>query len=133
MLAEIMATGTCHTDAYSLDGLDSEGLFPSLLGHEGAGIVREVGAGVTSLVPDDHVIPLWAAARIAINRGPLEHRYLEASFTARRKAGMDIRANSSARASLTPNMRKARLEERCARCFDKSPTSIALVIASIIA
>ncbi|MCM8731058.1 S-(hydroxymethyl)glutathione dehydrogenase/class III alcohol dehydrogenase [Hephaestia sp. GCM10023244] len=59
VLIEIMATGICHTDAYTLDGLDSEGLFPSVLGHEGAGIVREVGAGVTSVVPGDHVIPLY--------------------------------------------------------------------------
>ena len=44
VLVEIMATGICHTDAYTLDGFDSEGLFPSILGHEGAGIVREVGA-----------------------------------------------------------------------------------------
>ena len=54
-----MATGICHTDAYTLDGLDSEGLFPSILGHEGAGMVREVGAGVTSVKPGDHVIPLY--------------------------------------------------------------------------
>ena len=59
VLVEIMATGICHTDAYTLDGLDSEGIFPSILGHEGAGIVREVGAGVTSVVPGDHVIPLY--------------------------------------------------------------------------
>jgi S-(hydroxymethyl)glutathione dehydrogenase/alcohol dehydrogenase len=59
VLVEIMATGICHTDAYTLDGLDSEGLFPSILGHEGAGIVREVGAGVTSVAPGDHVIPLY--------------------------------------------------------------------------
>ena len=59
VLVEIMATGLCHTDAYTLDGLDSEGLFPSVLGHEGAGIVREVGAGVTSVAPGDHVIPLY--------------------------------------------------------------------------
>ena len=45
VLVEIMATGICHTDAYTLDGLDSEGIFPSVLGHEGAGVVREVGAG----------------------------------------------------------------------------------------
>src|SRR6266511_3758155 len=56
---EIMATGICHTDAYTLDGLDSEGIFPSILGHEGAGIVREVGPGVTSVKADDHVIPLY--------------------------------------------------------------------------
>ncbi|WP_294191472.1 S-(hydroxymethyl)glutathione dehydrogenase/class III alcohol dehydrogenase [uncultured Sphingomonas sp.] len=59
VLVEIVATGICHTDAYTLDGLDSEGLFPSVLGHEGAGIVREVGAGVTSVAVGDHVIPLY--------------------------------------------------------------------------
>ena len=59
VLVEIMATGICHTDAYTLDGLDSEGIFPSVLGHEGAGIVREVVAGVTSVQPGDHVIPLY--------------------------------------------------------------------------
>ena len=59
VLVEIMATGICHTDAYTLDGLDSEGLFPSVLGHEGAGIVREIGTGVTSVKPGDHVIPLY--------------------------------------------------------------------------
>jgi S-(hydroxymethyl)glutathione dehydrogenase/alcohol dehydrogenase len=58
-LVEIKATGICHTDAYTLDGLDSEGIFPSILGHEGAGIVREVGSGVTSVKPGDHVIPLY--------------------------------------------------------------------------
>lgn len=59
VMVEIMATGICHTDAYTLDGLDSEGIFPSVLGHEGAGIVREVGPGVTSVKPGDHVIPLY--------------------------------------------------------------------------
>src|SRR5437868_14243171 len=59
VLVEIMATGICHTDAYTLDGLDSEGIFPAILGHEGAGIVREVGAGVASVKPGDHVIPLY--------------------------------------------------------------------------
>src|ERR1700761_3735839 len=59
VLVEIKATGICHTDAYTLDGLDSEGLFPSILGHEGAGVVVEVGAGVTSVALGDHVIPLY--------------------------------------------------------------------------
>ena len=59
VLVEIKATGICHTDAYTLDGFDSEGIFPSILGHEGAGIVREVGAGVTSVAEGDHVIPLY--------------------------------------------------------------------------
>src|SRR6266403_6328970 len=59
VLVEIKATGICHTDAYTLDGFDSEGIFPSILGHEGAGIVREVGAGVSSVKPGDHVIPLY--------------------------------------------------------------------------
>ena len=59
VLVEIKATGVCHTDAYTLSGQDPEGLFPSILGHEGAGLVVEVGAGVTSLQPGDHVIPLY--------------------------------------------------------------------------
>ncbi|MEX0645894.1 MAG: S-(hydroxymethyl)glutathione dehydrogenase/class III alcohol dehydrogenase [Parvularculaceae bacterium] len=58
-LIEIKATGICHTDAYTLSGKDSEGIFPSILGHEGAGIVREVGAGVSSVKVGDHVIPLY--------------------------------------------------------------------------
>ena len=59
VLVEVMATGVCHTDAYTLSGLDSEGKFPAILGHEGAGIVREVGPGVTTLKVGDHVIPLY--------------------------------------------------------------------------
>src|ERR1700681_4658599 len=59
VLVEIRATGVCHTDAYTLDGLDSEGIFPSILGHEGAGVVLEVGDGVTSVAVGDHVIPLY--------------------------------------------------------------------------
>jgi S-(hydroxymethyl)glutathione dehydrogenase / alcohol dehydrogenase len=59
VLVEIKATGVCHTDAYTLSGDDPEGLFPAILGHEGAGVVVEVGAGVTSLQPGDHVIPLY--------------------------------------------------------------------------
>jgi S-(hydroxymethyl)glutathione dehydrogenase/alcohol dehydrogenase len=59
VLVEVMATGVCHTDAYTLSGLDSEGKFPAILGHEGAGIVREIGAGVTGLKVGDHVIPLY--------------------------------------------------------------------------
>jgi S-(hydroxymethyl)glutathione dehydrogenase / alcohol dehydrogenase len=59
VLVEIKATGICHTDAYTLSGADSEGLFPSILGHEGAGVVVEIGSGVTSVRPGDHVIPLY--------------------------------------------------------------------------
>ena len=59
VLVEIMATGICHTDAYTLSGKDPEGLFPAILGHEGAGIVREVGKGVTMVEVGDHVIPLY--------------------------------------------------------------------------
>jgi S-(hydroxymethyl)glutathione dehydrogenase/alcohol dehydrogenase len=59
VLVEIKATGVCHTDAYTLSGADPEGLFPTVLGHEGAGVVLEVGTGVTSLARGDHVIPLY--------------------------------------------------------------------------
>ena len=59
VLVEIKATGVCHTDAFTLSGDDPEGLFPSILGHEGAGVVLEVGEGVTTLAPGDHVIPLY--------------------------------------------------------------------------
>lgn len=59
VLVEIKATGVCHTDAFTLSGSDPEGLFPAILGHEGAGVVVEVGAGVTSVKPGDHVIPLY--------------------------------------------------------------------------
>jgi S-(hydroxymethyl)glutathione dehydrogenase/alcohol dehydrogenase len=59
VLVEVMATGICHTDAFTLSGEDPEGAFPAILGHEGAGIVREVGAGVKTVRPGDHVIPLY--------------------------------------------------------------------------
>jgi S-(hydroxymethyl)glutathione dehydrogenase / alcohol dehydrogenase len=59
VLVELKATGVCHTDAYTLSGADPEGLFPAVLGHEGAGVVRDVGADVTTLKPGDHVIPLY--------------------------------------------------------------------------
>ena len=59
VLVEIKATGVCHTDEFTLSGADPEGLFPAILGHEGAGVVVDVGAGVTSVKPGDHVIPLY--------------------------------------------------------------------------
>ena len=59
VLVEIKATGVCHTDEFTLSGADPEGLFPAILGHEGAGVVAEVGAGVASVKPGDHVIPLY--------------------------------------------------------------------------
>ncbi len=59
VLVEIKATGICHTDEFTLSGADPEGLFPAILGHEGAGVVMEVGEGVTSVKPGDHVIPLY--------------------------------------------------------------------------
>jgi len=59
VLVEIKATGICHTDAFTLSGADPEGLFPTILGHEGAGVVVETGAAVTSVKPGDHVIPLY--------------------------------------------------------------------------
>ncbi|MBF2098958.1 MAG: S-(hydroxymethyl)glutathione dehydrogenase/class III alcohol dehydrogenase [Gloeomargaritaceae cyanobacterium C42_A2020_066] len=59
VLVKLVATGVCHTDAYTLSGKDPEGLFPAILGHEGAGVVQEVGADVTHVQPGDHVIPLY--------------------------------------------------------------------------
>ncbi len=59
VLVELKATGVCHTDAYTLSGADPEGIFPSVLGHEGAGVVLEIGKGVTSVEVGDHVIPLY--------------------------------------------------------------------------
>ena len=59
VLVEIKATGICHTDEFTLSGADPEGIFPAILGHEGAGVVLEIGTGVTSLKPGDHVIPLY--------------------------------------------------------------------------
>jgi S-(hydroxymethyl)glutathione dehydrogenase/alcohol dehydrogenase len=59
VLVEVKATGLCHTDDFTLSGADPEGAFPAILGHEGAGVVVEVGPGVTSLKPGDHVIPLY--------------------------------------------------------------------------
>jgi len=59
VLVEVKATGICHTDHFTLSGADPEGLFPAILGHEGAGVVMEVGPGVTTLAPGDHVIPLY--------------------------------------------------------------------------
>ncbi|MGD9743928.1 MAG: S-(hydroxymethyl)glutathione dehydrogenase/class III alcohol dehydrogenase, partial [Dongiaceae bacterium] len=59
VLVEVKATGICHTDEFTLSGADPEGLFPTILGHEGAGIVVDVGPGVTSLKKGDHVIPLY--------------------------------------------------------------------------
>src|SRR3569623_299138 len=60
-LIKITHTGVCHTDAFTLSGDDPEGIFPAVLGHEGAGTVVEVGEGVTSVKPGDHVIPLYTA------------------------------------------------------------------------
>ena len=59
VLIEVKATGICHTDYYTLSGADPEGLFPAILGHEGAGVVVDVGPGVTSVRKGDHVIPLY--------------------------------------------------------------------------
>src|SRR5215471_8852236 len=59
VLVEVKATGLCHTDAFTLSGADPEGAFPAILGHEGAGVVVDVGPGVTSVQKGDHVIPLY--------------------------------------------------------------------------
>src|SRR3954451_20496250 len=63
VLVEIKATGICHTDKYTLPGADPEGIFPAILGHEGAGIVADVGPSVTSVEKRGHVIPLYTPER----------------------------------------------------------------------
>src|SRR5260370_37538152 len=72
VLVEIKATGICHTDEFTLSGADPEGIFPAILGHEGAGIVVTVGPGVGTLRKGDHVIPLYTTAcrrcRICLSR-----------------------------------------------------------------
>ena len=68
VLVRITHTGVCHTDAFTLSGEDPEGLFPVVLGHEGAGIVIEVGEGVTSVQPGDHVIPLLLRDEVGVFR-----------------------------------------------------------------
>jgi S-(hydroxymethyl)glutathione dehydrogenase/alcohol dehydrogenase len=82
VLVEVMATGICHTDAFTLSGADPEGIFPAILGHEGAGIVREVGAGVTTLKVGDHVIPLYTP----------ECRQCKTCLSRRSNLGTSIRA-----------------------------------------
>ena len=59
VLVEIKATGICHTDEFTISGADPEGLFPAIMGHEGAGVIVDVGPGVTSVKKGDHVIPLY--------------------------------------------------------------------------
>ena len=81
VLVEIKATGVCHTDAFTLSGRDPEGLFPAILGHEGAGVVVETGAGVSTLVPGDHVIPLYIP----------ECRYCEACLSGKTNLCIAIR------------------------------------------
>jgi S-(hydroxymethyl)glutathione dehydrogenase/alcohol dehydrogenase len=95
VLVEIKATGICHTDYYTLSGADPEGIFPSILGHEGAGVVVDVGPGVTSLRKDDHVIPLYtpecrqckfclspdATSRFSIDGQPIYHYMGTSTFS----------------------------------------------------
>ena len=87
VLVEIMATGVCHTDAYTLSGARfRRALFPAILGHEGAGIVREIGAGVTTLRPGDHVIPLYTPECRSSAKLACRSARISAPRSARRKA-----------------------------------------------
>ena len=70
VLVEMKATGICHTDEFTLSGADPEGLFPAILGHEGAGVVVDVGPGVTTLQKGDHVIPLYTPCLLYTSPSP---------------------------------------------------------------
>lgn len=70
VLVRIIATGVCHTDAFTLSGADPEGIFPVILGHEGGGIVEAIGDGVTSVAMGDHVIPLYTRNVASANSAP---------------------------------------------------------------
>lgn len=72
VMVKILYTSVCHTDAYTLSGEDPEGVFPVVLGHEGAGVVVKVGSGVTSVKEGDHVIPLYTAECGNVNSVYLE-------------------------------------------------------------
>jgi S-(hydroxymethyl)glutathione dehydrogenase / alcohol dehydrogenase len=85
VLVEIKATGICHTDEFTLSGADPEGLFPAILGHEGAGVVIACGPGVKTLKPGDHVIPLYTP-NAANARRACRARPISAPRSARRKA-----------------------------------------------
>ena len=88
VLVRIVATGVCHTDAFTLSGADPEGMFPVILGHEGGGIVQEVGSGVTSVKAGDHVIPLVHARmrRPASSACPARPTYARESASRRARA-----------------------------------------------
>jgi S-(hydroxymethyl)glutathione dehydrogenase / alcohol dehydrogenase len=119
VLIEIKATGICHTDKYTLSGADPEGLFPAILGHEGAGVVVEVGADVTSIRRGDHVIPLYTPEcreceyclsrrtnlcqkiRITQGRGPMPDGTSRFSFGGKRWSAA-TRAGVSAPSSALP-------------------------------
>jgi S-(hydroxymethyl)glutathione dehydrogenase / alcohol dehydrogenase len=92
VLVEIKATGICHTDDFTISGADPEGMFPAIMGHEGAGIVVDVGAGVTSLKKGDHVIPLSTAKPTCAHRSA-RHRAKASCLTAPRV--FPTRANPS--------------------------------------
>src|SRR5262250_881924 len=75
VLVEIKATGICHTDEFTLSGADPEGLFPSILGHEGAGVVVDVGPGVTSIKKGDHVAGMSAMPVVSVAQDQSVHRH----------------------------------------------------------
>ena len=86
VLVEIKASGICHTDEFTLSGADPEGLFPAILGHEGAGIVADVGPGVASVKKGDHVIPLYTPECRTCPSCPVSYTHLPGEPQAVRRA-----------------------------------------------
>ena len=115
VLVEIKATGICHTDEYTLSGADPEGLFPSILGHEGAGVVVDVGTGVTSLKKGDHVIPLYTP----------ECRQCEYCLSRKTNLCVAIRATQGKGVMPDGTSRFSRTASRCCTTWarPRSPTS----------
>ena len=124
VLVEMKATGVCHTDAFTLSGDDPEGAFPAILGHEGAGVVMEIGPGVTSLKPGDHVIPLYTAECRVCERVPsmrVRMRGERARHGPSSEGGSGIATQATSPGAKSPNKQAKAPEKRRPSAWLKCP------------